>query len=159
MKLQLFDTKKRVAVDSLEADSTDFEAIENWLAPKGLVLRDNKVMDLRTLPFGETDFVLGFEGEFTSLPETQNLFLATLEEELAAYRGFKGEKPKTGVSLKESLASMLTTPLAEASVRGAIDECRKHGIPEADILAVLGDDAALAEGGTRVEGVVSVSIG
>lgn len=78
--------------------------------------------------------------------------ISSLGTHLSAFRSQRDEG-------KKDLVSVLALALQETMVRGAIDSCRKNGVPENEILAILGDDTNLAVEGTRMEGVVTLRSG
>ena len=61
--------------------------------------------------------------------------------------------------MQKNLVSELALNLQEVMVRGAIKSCRENGVPEENILGVLGEDAYLATGGTRIESIIITTTG
>ena len=141
MTLELYDRKNNIVLGVLIADSMTDEKVRDWLLEKGLTVLGGKLMDMRTLPFSEADLELRENGAATE-PFRQSL-LDKLAAQLGEYRaGREGAR---------DLVSTIASGLQETMVRGAINECRESGVSEDAILAILGEDAHLAKGGTRVE--------
>ncbi len=86
------------------------------------------------------------------MSQKQEVSTGSLRAYLSAFRTQRDENAT-------DLISVLALALQETMVRGAIDGCRKNGVSEDEILAILGEDRNLAFGGTRVEGHVMVKEG
>ena len=155
--IYLVNKKTGVAVDSVGSVSKESDAVNEMLRRHGLIFLNGKVLSLATLPFSPTDLILskkkpaGISRNQLSGPHAERL--RDLAEKLAGYRESKNKSasgPRSG-RLQDVLVPHMVVTMHEAEVRGTIEECRKSGVPEAEILILLGDDSLLARGGTTAE--------